>query len=102
MGETRRGRGRRKRREEKGDEGVGVEDCFFFFSSLLVFIFFFLVAQPTSDVISDKEKKRLKTKMAELLIKCPILNNDLCGFCIREQRDEACLNSGVLLSPGLL
>lgn len=29
---------------------------FFFFSSLLLFIFFFLVAQPTSDVISDKEK----------------------------------------------
>lgn len=40
--------------------------------------------------------------MAELLIKCPIFNNDLCGFCIREKRDEACLNSGVLLSPGLL
>lgn len=59
MGETRRGRGRRKRREEKGDEGVGVEDCFFFlFSppSFILFIYLFLVAQPTSDVISDKEK----------------------------------------------
>lgn len=76
----------------------------FFSLSLLYFIYlFFLVAQPTSDVISDKEKKkRLKKRMAELLIKCPILNNDLCGFCIREKRDEACLNSGVLLSPGLL
>lgn len=45
MGETRRGRGRRKRREEKGDEGVGVEDCFFFFfflSSLLYFIYLFI------------------------------------------------------------
>lgn len=60
MGETRRGRGRRKRREEKGDEGVGVEDCFFFSSfSLLYFIYLFiLVAQPTSDVISDKEEKK--------------------------------------------
>lgn len=77
--------------------------AFFFFSpSLLYFIYLFLVTQPTSDVISDKEKKRLKKRMAELLIKCPILNNDLCGFCIREQRDKACLNSGVLLSPGLL
>lgn len=75
---------------------------FFFFPPSFILFLFFLVAQPTSDVISDKEKKRLKKKMAELLIKCPILNNDLCGFCIREQRDEACLNSGVLLSPGLL
>lgn len=78
--------------------------AFFFFSppSFILFIYLFLVTQPTSDVISDKEKKRLKKRMAELLIKCPILNNDLCGFCIREQRDKACLNSGVLLSPGLL
>lgn len=58
MGETRRGRGRRKRREEKGDEGVGVgvEDCFFFFFLPPFSYLFFLVAQPTSDVISDKEK----------------------------------------------
>lgn len=75
---------------------------FFFFPPSFILFIYFLVAQPTSDVISDKEKKRLKKKMAELLIKCPILNNDLCGFCIREQRDKACLNSGVLLSPGLL